>query len=122
MNSKLKDPYFSLVLFSIYSGIMGAALLFLPKVLLPLFNVHETVNSWTYMLGFVLICSSFYYLMSGLGKNFHFARLTVYTRFAAPVVTLILFLSGNAPVNFILLSIVDASGGLWTFLCLRKLK
>ncbi len=98
---------------------MGAVLLFAPRIVLPLFRVTEDVNAYTYILGFVLLASSFYYVSSGLARNRHFARLTVYTRFASPVVTAALFLGGNAPLNFVILSVLDAFGGLWTLLALR---
>ena len=120
MKVSFSDPYFSLVAFSIYSSIMGFVLLVLPRIVLPLVGVDEEVNSWTYMLGFVLLCSSFYYCASGFAGNRHFAMLTVYTRFLAPVVCAILYVSGKAPINFVMLSIVDATGGLWTYLAIRN--
>lgn len=120
MKANFSDPYFSLVAFSVYSGMMGFVLLVLPKVVLPLVGVHEEVSSWTYMLGFVLLCSSFYYCASGFAGSRHFAMLTVYTRFLAPIVCTILYLTGNAPINFVILSAVDASGGLWTLLTLKN--
>ena len=46
-SSKLSDPFFSLIVFSIYSGIMGAVLLFAPRIILPRLDVHEEVNSFT---------------------------------------------------------------------------
>jgi hypothetical protein len=118
--SKLSDPFFSLIAFSIYSGFMGAVLLLAPRIILPAFQVHEEVNSFTYMLGFVLISSSFYYFASGIGRDRLFAKLTVYTRFASLLVTTVLYTTGNVPVNYVILSILDASGGIWTFLALRK--
>lgn len=114
------NPFFSLIAFSIYSGIMGIVLLAAPRTLLPLFGVHEPVSSWTFMLGFVLLCSTFYYCASAFAGSRHFALLTVITRFAAPLVCGILYLKGDVPVNFVLLSIVDATGGLWTLACLRR--
>jgi len=119
-SSKLSDPFVSLIVFSIYSGFMGAALLLAPRIILPRFEVHEEVNSFTYMLGFVLICSSFYYFASGIGRDRFFAKLTVFTRFASLLVTTILYIAGNVPVNYVLLSILDASGGIWTLFALRK--
>ena len=118
--SKLSDPFFSLVVFSFYSGFMGAVLLLAPRIILPAFQVHEEVNSFTYMLGFVLIASSFYYFASGVGRDRFFAKLTVYTRFVVPFVTLILYAAGNVPINYVLLGMLDASGGIWTFITLRK--
>lgn len=117
--SRLSDPFFSLIVFSIYSGIMGAILLLAPKTILLYFRVEETINSYAYMLGFVLLCSSFYYVASGLARARNFARLTVYTSFASPAVTTNLFLAGNVPPNFVILSVVDFLGGAWTFTTLK---
>lgn len=99
---------------------MGFVLLVLPKIVLPFFGIHDVINPWTYMLGFVLLCSSFYYCASGFTRNRHFAMLTVFTRFSAPIVCSVLYLTGNAPINFVILSVVDATGGLWTLITLRK--
>lgn len=118
-SSRISDPFFTLIAFSIYSSIMGAVLLFAPKQILPLVGIEETINSHTYMLGFVLLAASFYYLASGLGRSRHFAKLTVYTRFAVPIVTTILYIGGNVPLNFVILGIVDFLGGVWTFATLN---
>ena len=114
---KLSDPFFSLIVLSIYSGFVGAVLLFAPRIILPQFEVHEEVNSFTFMLGISLICFSFYYFASRIGRDRFFAKLTVYTRFAIPFVTMSLYLAGNVPFNYVLL---DACGGIWTFFALRK--
>lgn len=98
---------------------MGAILLFVPRLVLPWFGVHEEVNSFTFMLGFVLLCSSFYYFASGMGRDRLFAKLTVYTRFSVPFVTVALYLAGNVNINYVLLGMLDAAGGVWTFLALR---
>jgi hypothetical protein len=116
---KLTDPFVSLIAFSVYSGIMGAVLLFVPRLVLPHVGMHEEITSSTYMLGFVLLASSFYYFASGIGMNRAFALLTVVTRFASPVVTFTLFLEGHVPTSYVALSIVDATGGLWTLLALK---
>ena len=117
---RLSDPFFSLIVFSVYSGLMGAILLFVPRTVLPWFGVRDEITSSTYMLGFVLLASSFYYCASGIGKDRFFAQLTVYTRFASPIVTIALYLTGNAPATYVPLSILDALGGVWTLAALRK--
>jgi hypothetical protein len=117
---KLFDPFFSLIVFSIYSGFIGGTLLFAPRIILPQFGVHQEVNSFTFMLGMALICLSFYYFAAGIAKDRFFAKLTVYTRLAIPFVTMSLYLAGNVPFHYVLLGILDACSGIWTFLALRK--
>lgn len=118
---KLSDPFFSLIVFSLYSGFIGAILLLAPHTILPQFEIRENINAFTYMLGFVLICSSFYYLSAGIQRNHFFAGLIVCTRLVSPLITLILFFVGNVPLNFIYLGILDAIGGVWTLITLKKI-
>jgi hypothetical protein len=117
---KLFDPFFSLIVFSIYCGLIGTVLLFAPRIILPWFGVHEEVNSFTFMMGMALICFSFYYFAAGIARDTFFAKLTVYTRVAIPFVTMSLYLAGNVPFHNVLLGLLDACGGIWTFFALRK--
>jgi hypothetical protein len=117
---KLSDPFFSLIVFSIYSGFIGAVLLLAPRIILPRFGVHEEVNSFTFMMGMALICFSFYYFAAGIARDTFFAKLTVYTRVAIPFVTMSLYLAGTVPFHNVLLGLLDACSGIWTFFALRK--
>ena len=117
---KLSDPFFGFLVFSIYSGFIGAALLLAPRSILPQFEVHEEVNSFTFMLGMSLICFSFYYFASGIGRDRFFAKVTVYTRFAIPFLTMSPYLARNVAFHYVLLGLLDACGGIWTFFALRK--
>jgi hypothetical protein len=117
---KLSDPFFSLIVFSIYSGFIGAVLLLAPRSILPQFGVYQEVNSFTFMLGMSLICLSFYYLASGIARDRFFAKLTIFTRVAIPFVTMSLYLVGNVPFHYVLLGLLDACSGIWTFFALRK--
>ena len=117
---KLSDPFFSLIVFSIYCGLIGAVLLLAPRIILPRFQVHEEVNSFTFMMGMALICFSFYYFAAGIARDTFFAKLTVYARVAIPFVTMSLYLAGNVPFHYVLLGLLDACSGIWTFFALRK--
>jgi hypothetical protein len=117
---KLSDPFFSLIVFGVYCGFIGATLLFAPRVIPPWFGIHEEVNSFTFMMGMALICFSFYYFASGIARDRFFAKLTVYTRIAIPFVTMSLYLAGNVPFHYVLLGLLDACSGMWTFVALRK--
>jgi hypothetical protein len=117
---KLSDPFFSLIVFSIYSGFIGAVLLLAPHIMLPQFGLNEEVNSFTFMMGMALICFSFYYFAAGIARDTFFAKLTVYTRVAIPFVTISLYLAGNVPFHNVLLGLLDACSGIWTYFALRK--
>jgi hypothetical protein len=72
------------------------------------------------MFGFVLLCSSFYYCASGVARDRSFDQLTVYTRWAVPLVSVTLHITGNVPAIYVLLSFLDAFGGIWTFFAMEK--
>ena len=116
---RLSDPFFSLIVFSIYCGLIGAVLLFAPRIILPWFQVQEEVYSFTFMMGMALICFSFYYFAAGVARDRFFVKLTVYTRVAIPFVTMSLYLAGNVPFHYVLLGLLDACSGIWTFFALR---
>lgn len=101
---------------------MGIALLFLPNIILPLFNLPVSGESWLNLLGFVLMCSSYYYIRSALSGNVQFALYTTHTRFAAPLVVVYLISTGKADWHFLSFGIVDGLGGLWTWYELKRKK
>jgi hypothetical protein len=112
----------SIFIFGIYSLIMGVVLLFIPELILPLFGLPVSGEPWLNLLGFVLICSSYYYLRSAIDGNYEFAKYTTHTRFAAPVVVAYLLLAGKADWHFVSFGIIDGLGGLWTWFELKKIK
>lgn len=119
---KLNKVYRSVLIFGLYSLVMGCTLLFIPDLILPLVNLPVSNEPWLRLLGFVLICSSYYYLRSAIDQNLEFARYTTHTRFAAPLVVLFLVGSGKADWHFISFGVVDGLGGLWTWYALNKIK
>lgn len=110
----------SIFIFGIYSLVMGIVLLFLPDQVLPLFDLPVSGEPWLNLLGFVLICSSYYYIRSALSGNLQFALYTTHTRFFAPLVVGYLMASGKADWHFISFGIVDFLGGLWTWIELKR--
>ncbi|MBL8003074.1 MAG: hypothetical protein JNL05_14065 [Flavobacteriales bacterium] len=104
----------SLLVFGGYALIMGLVLLLAPEQLLPSFGFAESSGTWVHVLGFVLCCSAYYYLWAGWSGNKAFARLTVHTRFAAPLVMLALMMMGKVDHMVLVFGIVDAAGGAWT--------
>lgn len=96
--------------------------MFLPNMVLPLFNLPVSSEPWMYLLGFVLMCSSYYYIRSALSGNMQFALYTTHTRFAAPLVVAYLIITGKADWHFVSFGIVDGLGGLWTWFELKRNK
>lgn len=116
----MNRPNKSIFIFGCYSLLMGLVLLLIPGIVLPIVGLPVSNEPWLNLLGFVLICSSYYYLRSALSGNTEFAGYTVHTRFAAPVIVLILIATGKADWHFASFGIVDGLGGLWTWIELRR--
>jgi hypothetical protein len=114
------NPITTIKIFGVYSMLMGLILLLTPGML-PFFGLDIGSNdAWLRLLGFVLCCSSYYYLRSAYAGNVDFARYTVHTRLMAPVVVTFLILSGKADWHFLPFGIIDGLGGFWTYLALKK--
>ena len=110
----------SVFVFGLYSLLMGMVLLFIPQLILPIFKLNVLGEPWLNLLGFVLMCSSYYYIRSALSDTSQFALYTIHTRLAAPAVVLYLVLSGKADWHFISFGIVDGLGGCWTWYEFRR--
>ena len=119
---KLSRTNISILIFGIYSLIMGFVLLLVPNIILPLVSLPVSNEPWIYLLGFVLICSSYYYLRSAIDNNLDFARYTTHTRLAAPLVVIFLVATKKADWHFISFGVIDGLGGLWTWYELNKMK
>lgn len=118
---KLSRTDISILIFGIYSLIMGFVLLLVPNIILPLVGLPVSNESWIYLLGFVLICSSYYYIRSAIDKNLALARYTTHTRLAAPLVVIFLVATNKADWHFISFGVIDGLGGLWTLYELNKM-
>jgi hypothetical protein len=112
----------SILIFGIYSLLMGAVLFFLPGIVLPWFSLPVSGEPWLNLLGFVLMCSAYYYIRSALSNNKDFARYTTHTRFTAPIAVVFLVATGKADWHFLSFGIVDGLGGMWTWLELKRSK
>jgi hypothetical protein len=112
----------SILIFGIYSLIMGAVLLFVPDVVLPIAGLPTSGETWIHLLGFVLMCSSYYYIRSALNGNRDFTRYTIHTRLAAPLIVAFLMITGKADAHFLSFGIVDGLGAVWTLIELKKIE
>jgi hypothetical protein len=110
----------SIFIFGLYSLLMGVVLLFLPNKVLPLFYIPVSGEAWLNLLGFLLMCSSYYYIRSAFSGSLQFALYTTHTRFAAPLVVAYLISTGKADWHFLSFGIVDGLGGLWTWFELKR--
>lgn len=110
----------TILIFGIYTFLMGMVLLFISDRILPLLNLPVSEEPWINLLGFVLSCSSYYYIRSALSGNVQFALYTTHTRFVAPIVVGYLIVTGKADLNFAPFGILDGLGGLWTWIEIKR--
>lgn len=107
--------------FGYYTLGMGGVLLLSPAWLLPaLFGPMAEVSGWSRLLGFVLLCSGYYYVRAARAGFVAFARWTVHTRLAAGAVVAVLVATGQASPDFLLMGAIDAGAGLLTAGLLRR--
>lgn len=118
----MKRTLKTIKVFGIYSLLMGIILLVFPDAVLTIAGISEPVDAWMRMLGFVLMCSSYYYIRSAFAGNIEFVKWTIHTRFSALVIVVILIVSGLAPKTFLPFGLIDALGGLWTLIVLQNEK
>lgn len=117
------NPLTSILIFGIYSALAGTVLLFVPQIVLPWFGIPIDGNSaWLRLIGFVLCSSAYYYIRSAMSGNIDFARYTVHTRLAAPIVVAVLVITKEAEWQLLPFGIVDGIGGIWTMITLRRNK
>ncbi len=105
----------TIFIFGLYSLLIGVVLLFIPHLILPLFNLPLSGEPWLNLLGFVLMCSSYYYLRSAFSGDIQFAKYTIHTRLTAPLVVAFLIATGKADWHFLSFGIIDGLGGIWTW-------
>lgn len=117
----MRNPLITVRYFGLYSLVMGLILLIIPQIVLPFFGIPiGDSESWLRLLGFVLCCSSYYYIRMSAKGNLDFARLTVHTRLFAPLIVIVLIFTGKADIHFLSFGIVDGLGGLWTLIAIRS--
>jgi len=110
----------SIFVFGLYSLFMGTVLLFVPNVVLPFVGLPISVEPWIYLLGFVLMCSSYYYLRFSINGNLDFAKYSIQTRFLAPLLVILLIITNKADKHFLSFGIIDGLGGFWTWIELKN--
>ncbi len=102
----------SIFVFGNYSLILRLVFLLIPNLILPIVALPVSNAPWIQLLGFVLVCSSYYYLSIASKSDNNFARYTTYTNFAAPVVVFVMIITGIANWHFLSFGIIDGLGGL----------
>ena len=105
----------SLQVWVIYTTVVGALLLFIPNVLLGLFQIEETTEVWVRVLGLIVLVLTVMYAYTLRVRQRTMYQGTVYARWLAVVgLTVLAFTSG--PWQLVLFAVVDLAGSIWTHL------
>ena len=111
---------FSLKVFAGYLLGLGVLLVVAPNLLLTTFGFPATSEVWIRVLGFVVINLSVYYWYAAKSESKPLFLATVYTRTFILVAFVALTVIGLAKPMLVLFGAIDALGGLWTYLSLRR--
>ena len=110
----------SMLVFGIYTVVVGSALLFVPNVLLSLFAYPTTTEVWIRILGFIVVILGYYYIVAARYGLVRFFRASVYARSTLIVFFAILVLLGMSEPVLVLFGAIDLLGAIWTGVALRS--
>jgi hypothetical protein len=110
----------SVALFGIYLVGLGGALMVAPNGLLALFGLPPVTDVWIRVLGVIVLNLGVYYLAAARSDAVPFFRASVATRVFVLASCTAFVLLGWVRWTLLLVGLVDAIGGLWTALALRR--
>jgi len=108
--------------YSIYLFGLGAALLLVPNIPLPIFGLADAHEVWIRVLGMTVIFFSSFYFIAARNEYRELFRASVLTRLAVPFVFASFVIAGFAPWNLILFTPPDILFAAWTFVALRDVR
>jgi hypothetical protein len=116
MTSTAKSVFY----YSFYMMGMGLGLLFIPNIILGLFDFGATNDIWIRVLGLFVFCAGILYFYCGRTNQTGFFRISVPKRivFFLGMVGIVLFLEVDPLIA--LIGSVDLLGAIWTALTLYK--
>lgn len=114
----MSDSAISLFVFGIYLLFLGAGYSFIPNLILTKLKFPKTDEPWIRIMGILIIVIGYYYIVAAQNEFINFFSATVIGRFGEFVAFVLLVLAKKAPPILIAFGLIDAIGGLWTFLTL----
>lgn len=111
---------FTVRVYSYYLFLLGAALMLIPNVILPLFGFAATSEIWIRMLGLFTCTAGIYYFQSAAHEQTAFFRATIVGRLFFFVATATMTIAFGQPVTLAAIGCVDLFGALWTLSTLRQ--
>jgi hypothetical protein len=98
----------------------GISLMLAPGLALRVAGITSSSDIMVRVFGTVLLYMSIFYMVAGRRPGYPpLYRVSVFTRFSAPVLVGAFVLATRANPLIMMLTVVDAAGALWTALALR---
>jgi hypothetical protein len=110
----------SIQIYSIYVFFLGATLLLVPNIPLPIFGLPQATEVWIRVAGMTVAFLSIFYFIAARNEFRPLFVASVPIRFAVPFIFAALVVAGYAPWNLILFTPLDVAFALWTLLALRR--
>jgi hypothetical protein len=110
----------SVLVYSIYVFGLGATLLLVPNIPLPIFGLAQASEVWIRVAGMTVIFLSLFYFVSARNEYRPLFELSVALRFAVVVFFGAFIVAGFAPWNLILFTPLDVLFAIWTLVSLRR--
>jgi len=115
----MSRPARSIFVYAIYVFGLGAALLVVPNIPLPIFGLPQASEVWIRVAGMTVIFLSIFYFVAARYEYRQIFVVSVPIRFAVPVFFAAFVIAGYAPWNLILFTPLDVLFAIWTLVALR---
>lgn len=106
--------------FGVYLWVLGALMLLIPGVMLPIFGLPVPDDVWIRVVGVLVINIGSYYWFGSRDDQPRFLLATVYARIFVLVAFIGFVVAGFASAMLIAFGAFDTLGALWTWWALRK--
>jgi hypothetical protein len=110
----------SILVYSIYVFGLGATLLLVPNIPLPLVGLPQATEVWIRVAGMTVIFLSIFYFLAARNDFRPLFVASVPIRFAVPFIFAGFAAAGFAPWNIVLLTPLDVVFAVWTLVALRR--
>jgi hypothetical protein len=110
----------SILIYSIYVFGLGATLLLVPNIPLPLVGLPPATEVWIRVAGMTVIFLSIFYFLAARNDFRPLFVASVPIRFAVPFIFAAFAVAGFVPWNIVLLTPLDVVFAVWTLVALRR--
>jgi hypothetical protein len=110
----------SILVYSIYVFGLGATLMLVPNIPLPIFGLPQATEVWIRVAGMTVIFLSIFYFIAARNEFRPLFVVSVPIRFAVPLIFAGFVAAGFGPWNLILFTPLDVAFAVWTWVSLRQ--